>query len=124
MAGQDQLEIIRTNGVIEFYDLDPTRGITNIGSHPENDIVLDSPGVAPFHAMLDHRFKPYQLVVLSHEGQTRVSGQPVAANASRSLQGWDNIEIDGQTLILVETGGAATSPSEWFPVWRCRLQFS
>ena len=54
MATQDKLEIIRPNGEIEFYELEPG-GITNIGRHPENDIVITSPGIAPFHAVIEHR---------------------------------------------------------------------
>ena len=41
MPKVDQLEIIAPDGRIYFHDLDPTRGITNIGSHPDNEIVID-----------------------------------------------------------------------------------
>jgi len=47
-ASHNQLEIIGPGGRIEFYELDPGKGVTNIGRHPENDIVIDSPTVAPF----------------------------------------------------------------------------
>lgn len=109
MPTQDQLEIISATGSIQFYDLDPNRGIINIGRHPENDIILDSPGVAPFHAMLDYRQKPYQLVVLSQEGETRLAGQPLPPNMSSALQNWDSVEFDGYTIILVEGEGFVVS---------------
>ncbi len=112
MSTQDQIEIIRANGEIEFYHLDPGKGITNIGHHPENDIVIEGPGVAPFHAMLDHRQKPYQLTVLSDEGTTMIGGQPLAPHTPRALQNWDHVELDGHRLILVEgdEGVAVISP--------------
>jgi hypothetical protein len=105
VSSQDHLEIIRANEAIEFYPLDPYKGITNIGQHSENDIVLHSPGVALFHAVLDHRQKPYQFVLMSQDGRTSVSGELVAPNLPTFLQNWDRIEIDGHTLILVESDG-------------------
>ena len=53
MAAQDQLEIIHPDGQVSFIDLDPVQGVTRIGSHPDNDVVIDNPDVAPFHAMID-----------------------------------------------------------------------
>ena len=65
-----QLEIISASGHIEFFTLDPAKGITNVGSHPENDIVLRGPGIAPFHAMLDHRQHPVRIILLAQNGRT------------------------------------------------------
>ena len=67
-ASHNQLEIIGPGGQIEFYELDPGKGVTNIGRHPENDVVIDSPTVALFYAVLDHRKKPYHLMVLGASG--------------------------------------------------------
>jgi hypothetical protein len=110
MAAQDQLEIIAANGHIEFYNLNPGKGLTNIGQHPENDIVINDPDVAPFHAMLDHRQKPYQLILLSQQGHTRLRGQPLFPNGGISLQNLDTLELGSYTLILMEgePGQAAT----------------
>jgi hypothetical protein len=110
MATQDQLEIIRAGGEIEFYDLDPARGVTNIGRHPENDIVIDSPSVASFHAVLDHRQKPYRLILLSQQGETLLDGRPLSPNVSQEIQHWDTLEIDGYRIMLLEYG-AAGAPS-------------
>ena len=104
MAALDQLEIIGPSGEIRFVDLDPTRGVTNIGSHPENDLVLDSPDVAQFHAILDHRHKPYQLVVFGTEGHTAIGGVPVSPNTPYPLTHWDTVELDGHSLVLVDNG--------------------
>ncbi len=102
MPLQDQLEIIRSNGQVEFFTPDPHKGVTNIGAHPENDVVLDGPGVAPFHAVLDHRQKPFQLVVLSHDGATVLRNQTVAPNVPLPIRHRDAIRINGNTVILIE----------------------
>src|SRR5258708_30238745 len=107
MPAYDQLELIAPSGEIKFYDLDPGKGITNIGRHPENDIVIDNPAVAPFHAVLDHRQRPYQLVVVTQENPTSVGGQPVAPNVPHVLNTWDTIELNGHSLVLVEGGSSA-----------------
>jgi hypothetical protein len=111
MANQDQLEIISTDGAIEFYSLDPNKGVTNIGRHPENDIVIEDTGVAPFHVMIDHRQKPYRLVVLSPEGETLLEGELLAPNVTKALQNWDNIRLGQYTLILVEGTAPGTARS-------------
>jgi len=105
VAEQDQLEIISANGQIEFYSLNPNKGITNIGRHPENDIVLDSPGVAPFHAMLDHRQKPYRFMLLANQGKALIGEEPLPPHTTRALQNWASITLDGYTLVLVEGNG-------------------
>ncbi len=110
MPTQDQLEIIRADGLIEFYDLDPARGVTNIGRHPENHIVIDSPGVMPFHAVLDHRRKPYLLMVLSENVDTKLGGQLLPAHVSREVHNWDTLEFDGHSIILLEGGATGVGP--------------
>jgi len=110
MPFQDQLEIIRADGLIEFYDLDPARGVTNIGRHPENHIVIDSPGVMPFHAVLDHRRKPYHLMLLDQSVDTRLDGQPLPAHVSREVHNWDTLEFDGHSIILLEGGATGVGP--------------
>jgi hypothetical protein len=102
VANFDQLEIISPGGVIEFFDLHPSRGVTNIGSHGENDLVLPGPNVAPFHAVVDHRYQPYQLLLLADEAQIRLGGRLLPPGAPVPIQNWDSIEIDGHTLILLQ----------------------
>ncbi len=109
MAESDQIEIISPDGQIRFHDLDPQRGVTNIGRHPENDIVIDSPGVAPFHAVLDHRQKPYTLVVLSEEGEVRLDGQSLPANTPTPIKGWDTFHLDGLSVVILERGAPERS---------------
>jgi hypothetical protein len=110
MAAHDQLEIIGPDGEIRFYDLDAAKGITNIGRHPHNDLVLDSPGVADFHAVLDHQQRPYQIMLLAERAETRLDGQPLPANAFRELHEWDTLEIDGYSLLLLQGVEAPARP--------------
>jgi hypothetical protein len=110
MAASDQLEIINSQGEIRFHDLSGP-GITNIGRHPDNDIVIPSPVVAPFHAILDHQQKPYRIVALNSQGVIKVSGQLLEANKPRDLHNWDTIELDGHSLILMEGGPAMGAPA-------------
>jgi pSer/pThr/pTyr-binding forkhead associated (FHA) protein len=110
MPPQAQIEIISPDGDTRFLDLDPAKGVVNIGRHPDNDIIIDSPGVAPFHAVLDHRQKPYQIMLLTEEGDTRLKGQRLVANVFQPLDDWDTIEIDGYAIILLEGEGAPVRP--------------
>ncbi|MEA3309341.1 MAG: hypothetical protein U9Q70_07510 [Chloroflexota bacterium] len=108
MASSEQLEIIRPDRQVLFAVLDPQRGITNIGQDLENDVVLTGDGVAPFHAIVDHRQKPYQLLSLG-QGEMHLDGQVVLPNQPTALQPWSTWEIGEYTLMLVEgdTVGAA-----------------
>jgi hypothetical protein len=109
VSATDRLEIIRATGQIEFYDLDPGKGVTNIGRHPGNDIVLVGPDIAPFHAVLDHRQKPYQLVVLSHT-PTRLGTQLLPPNVARPIRHRDTILFQNNTLVLLENGRPGLAP--------------
>ena len=112
----DQLEIITAAGAVEFYTLDRAKGITNVGRHPDNDIVIDSPNVPLFHAVLDHRHRPYHVMILGEETETRLDGRRLAPNVSSVLPPSGTLEVDGHTLILVEgsstgVGQAAAAPA-------------
>ena len=77
-----------------------SRGITNIGRSPSNDLVLDSPGVPDYAASIDHRQPPFQLTELDG-GSVRVGGLPLAAHGSRTLAAWDTVEIGDFTLVMM-----------------------
>src|SRR5512143_624507 len=96
MPAHDRLEIISPAGEIKFYELDPARGVTNIGRHPDNDVVIDSPSLAPFYAVLYHQQKPYQLILL---------GEP--KGAARTLNSWEALQVDGYALMVLEGGEPA-----------------
>ena len=105
MPQQGQLEIISPGGQIEFHQLDAARGVTNIGSHPDNDIVLDSAGIEPFHILVDHQERPYRIMLLGESKDTMLHGQPLASNVFQEVHGWDTIELDGYTIVLLEEDG-------------------
>jgi len=111
----DQLEIITPDGQIEFHDLDPVKGITNVGQHADNDIVLDAPHIAPFQAMIDHRQKPVRIVLYEEGAAARLHGEPLQANVPAEMGNWDAVELDGYSLVLIEGEPAAT---EGVPVQR------
>ncbi|MGD8625815.1 MAG: FHA domain-containing protein, partial [Anaerolineae bacterium] len=106
MPEQFQLEIVGPSGETEFRDLDPARGVVNIGRHPDNDVVIDNPSIAPFHALIDYRTAPFQIMLLSDEGEASLQGQRLAANVFQDLHAWDTFEIDGYAIILLESGVA------------------
>ncbi|MFP4345108.1 MAG: FHA domain-containing protein [Anaerolineales bacterium] len=115
MGKRAQLEIIGPDGAVFFAPLDPTRGITNIGRDPENDVVLESPEIADFHAVIDHREAPFRILVFA-EDSTRLDGEYLSPDGSATLGTWSTLEIDGHTLILIEGaetgGGPETAPVE------------
>lgn len=98
----DQLEIIAPDGQIQFHDLDPVTGITNLGQHADNDIVLDAPHIAPFQAMIDHRQRPVRIVVYDGGAAARLHGEPLQANVPAEIRNWDAVELDGYSLVLIE----------------------
>ncbi len=97
----DQIEIISPRGEITFYDLDPQKGVLNIGRHPDNDIVVDSPQAAPFHAVLDFSQKPYQVLLLSTDGGTTIGGRALSPEEPNEMHTWDTLEIAGYNIMLV-----------------------
>ncbi|HDQ73834.1 MAG TPA: FHA domain-containing protein, partial [Chloroflexi bacterium] len=105
MQVPQQLEIIHPDGEVAFYDLDPRRGVVNIGRDPDNDIVIDSPVIAPFHVVLDHRQHPCYVVKLSTEENVAIDGQATPYHTPTPLPGWTPLEIAGTTFILLEEEG-------------------
>ncbi|CAG0933301.1 hypothetical protein TFLX_02983 [Thermoflexales bacterium] len=112
MATLDQLEVVHPDGSVGFYDLEPAKGTTNIGSDPENDIVIDSPEVPLFLAMIDHRVKPYQIMILDQDGNIELDGQPLQPNLGYELYGWSTVAINGHSLVLTEHGLQNGAPVE------------
>ncbi len=112
MLKRAYLEIIDSNGEVMLHDLNSDSGITTIGRHANNDIVLASPEVTPFHALLDHRQKPYQLIIMAVEGETKLGDQPIPANTPTDLSTGDTLTLAGYTIILGvdEPGSAKGSP--------------
>ena len=110
MATIAQLEIIGPGGAVEFYSLDQPQGVINIGRHADNDVVIDSPNVAPFHAVIDYRQWPCQVILLSEEGQTTLEGQQLSANSPATMENWNTIRVDGYDIILLGATGGPSAP--------------
>src|SRR5688572_4091272 len=102
MAERDQLEVVSPSGDLLFFDLDERDGVTNIGRHPSNDVVLNGQGVADFHLVIDHRARPYQVSLISTGAAATVGNQTLESNRTYPLQGWDTIMLAGFAMILVE----------------------
>ncbi len=98
----DQLEIVDPNGQIQFVDLDPSLGVLNIGAHPDNDLIVVGASIRPFHALLDFRARPYQVIPVSDEGE---STGPV------ELTQWQSFHLGGYELILAPVGTPASGPA-------------
>ncbi|MFN2155704.1 MAG: hypothetical protein ACK2UX_10750, partial [Anaerolineae bacterium] len=98
----DQLEIIAPDGEIAFHDLDPVKGITNVGQHADNDIVLDAPHIAAFQAMIDHRQKPVRIVLYDEGAAASLRGERLQVNVPVEIGNWDTVELDGYALVLIE----------------------
>ena len=102
MAKIDQLEIIAPDGKIYFHGLDPQKGVTNIGRHADNDIVIDSPSIGQFQAVLDHQKKPFRFMVISKEGRARLAGQSLEPDVFQEIHDWQTVDLDGFSLTLLE----------------------
>ncbi len=108
MPNQAYLEIIHPDGDVEFYPLDPGKGLITIGRHADNDVVIDQPGVELFHAVLDYRRRSGQIIVLSAGEE-----HSLPAGDSSVLRPWNALEIAGHTFILLDgEPGAAAAQSE------------
>ncbi len=101
------IEVIGPEGDIRFVELD-TQGVLNIGAHPDNHIVIDAPGVEDFHAMLDARSAPFQLVNFAENG-IKVNGEIVDPNLPARADVYDRIEIGGYTLLMLPEGAEGGS---------------
>ncbi|MDO9086896.1 MAG: Ig-like domain repeat protein [Anaerolineaceae bacterium] len=102
---------ITSNQTMEFHDLNPDKGIINIGSHPENDIVVQDPRVMPFHMMMDLRQKPYLVVSLNPEADIRVDGVPLIDSETTEVMDISQVSFSGYSLNLIQKNGG-NSPAK------------
>lgn len=113
MATREKLEIIKDSGEIFFYEIEPDREFIKFGSHPDNDIVVSSPGISPYHAMLDLRASPYQFVELNEIVETNVGDQILSPSTAREIHTWDTIELGNYRITLIESeAGEKHQPPE------------
>lgn len=104
---QYQLQIIQTDGRVTVYNLNQRKGITQIGSHPDNDIVLKTPGVALFWATLYHWREPCYLLLLPQGSR---DGESIVLNQQ------EQVTLEGKTLGLLKYSQPPVippAPPEW-----------
>jgi hypothetical protein len=109
MAFGDQIEVVSPNGELRCYELDERDGVTNVGRHPSNNVVLNGPGIADFHLMIDHRSLPYQVSLLNAGVAATIGNEVMAPNRIYPLHAWETILVGGFALILMEGSGAGAS---------------
>ncbi|RME71294.1 MAG: hypothetical protein D6784_15385, partial [Chloroflexi bacterium] len=109
------LEIITADGVVQFYQLDPSVGLTNIGYHPGSDIVLPGAEATLFQAVLYHRSDRWELVLISNRGEVRMNGQPVSGQQPVPVENLSRLELDGYTLVFFPDRARPADKSD-FPV--------
>ncbi|MEZ4639970.1 MAG: hypothetical protein R2856_34280 [Caldilineaceae bacterium] len=98
----EQLEIVDPAGHIQFVDLDPAVGLLNIGAHTANDVTIDGPGVRPFHALLDFRQQPYQVLFLDESG---------VGESATPLDQWQSVRVGNYELLLAREAAAGPAPA-------------
>ena len=101
-------EITPQNQSMAFHALNPEKGILNIGSHPENDIVVQDPRVSPFHMMLDLRQKPYHVIGLSPDADIQVDGVQLKDGEARAIQDLSQLRFCGYALNFPSAGNGGT----------------
>jgi hypothetical protein len=114
-----KLEVISPHGQTQFYTLNMSRGVTNIGQDLRNDIVIDSPLIAPFHAVLKHQQEPFRIVVMARGGQNTLRGGALPVDVPVTIQPWDILNLNGYILTLFsQRTESATPRSVLLPVER------
>ncbi len=78
-------------------DLDVDQPVVNIGSHPENDVVIAGEGILPFHAMVILQDGAFQLTRLAPEAQVNVDGAPIHVETI-ALTEKQSVTIGGYTI--------------------------
>ena len=96
----DILQITLPDGEVRSYPLDRTSGVTNIGRHANNDIVLDSPNIKPFHFVLDHQQQPFQLIAL-REVESESDESQLVLEKIGELPYRESFEVAGHLLRLL-----------------------
>ncbi len=76
------------------------KGFTNIGSSPDNDIILGGEQILPYHMMLDYHEVPYRLLPLSQDAEIWVNGVRLRGSQEYLLSASDGINVGNYRLSL------------------------
>jgi hypothetical protein len=101
-----QIKITQPGETVNWVELDPAKGVANIGRHRANEIRLEGSAVADFHALLDYRRHPLRLIVLSTVSPVKRRGLQITPNQPVELAVNEPLELGGYTLSVQGTGSA------------------
>lgn len=109
----DILQLTLPDGEIRTYPLDPAGGVTNIGRHSDNDIVIDSPNAKLFHFVLDHQEVPFQLIAL-RETEAGTDELELVLEKIGELHHNESFEVDQHMFRLLrsENKNEAAAPAK------------
>lgn len=94
------------NQKMEIHEINPEKGIINIGSHPENDIVVQDAKVMPFHMMVDLRQQPYLIVSLNPDADIQIDGVPLMENETSEVMDLSQVSFCGYSMnMTLKSGG-------------------
>lgn len=79
--------------------IDVNKPVYNIGSHPDNDMVLSGKGILPFHAMIVSKSGNHTLIPLTPLGEVMVAGNPIHQEAT---------PLENDQLIVIGTSSLKT----------------
>lgn len=102
MSVLDKLQIVTPDGAINFYDLDPHKGIITLGQPAGYDPSLGIPLAVPFQILINLQKKPSQVKVLSARTPARLNGQVLSTNRYFDFTDMQTLEVDGYTLLFLE----------------------
>jgi len=100
MSLLNQLRITDPEDQLKIYDLDEAGSTTSLGQDESNDILLESPGVAPFQLELHYRQEPYRLTVPGEAEPVTVNGEAVSPGSSCQIHDRDEIRVAGYVLVF------------------------
>ena len=87
------------------HPLNNSRGVTNIGSHPDNDVVVHGSGIRPFHFMLDHRQKPYRIIILDPTADVCLGDIKLTGSDPKEVADLNQVSFGGFQLRVQEPAG-------------------
>lgn len=87
-----------------IQELDFDYPVVNIGSHPDNDVVLSGRSVLPFHATVHHQNGQYVLITLGAMQTIHVDGLPVARTPFTLAEN-QRVEI-GENILFFRRNGS------------------
>ena len=102
MSVLDKLQIIAPDGKIDFYDLDPRKGLITLGQPAGYDPSLGIPQAVPFQILINLQKKPFQVKVQSARTPAMLNSQILSTNRFYDLVEGSSLDVDGYILVFLE----------------------